>query len=220
MEKSLNIISVNISKAQLKLSERLFTLIKENDKHFSVIAWGEKKGNEIEYSSMQCDGSFMDHDLFLNSKISDSTDDFDTVLEGEFDTDSTSPWFPPSTILKKVIEGLKENITRSWESYSDPEEQLVENVFNYKSYYDAGEIDYGKHGPELINGQLYVSVYHFLEFNGYKPNQYNTNALGKLLSNNNSDITICKYKAHDFEIRKYNYQFLKEKEIEFEVFKR
>ena len=207
------------NKAQLKNSERLFLLLKEPTNHKSLIGWGEKKREKIEMSSMPIQGSFKNSEIYQRTNIRAVTEDFDAVLEGEFDAESTSLWLPPSESLSYLFDNLDKKVERPWNGVQESPEGLIKNAMDFPNYFNAGEIDYGVHGPELINGQLYMSIYHYLEFNAYSPRSFNTNALGKYLSTNNSDISICKYKAHDFEIRKYNYHFLKSKESEFEVFK-
>ena len=37
-------------------------------------------------------------------------------------------------------------------------ENKIQEILNYRRYYSAGAIEYGIHGPELVDGTIYISV--------------------------------------------------------------
>lgn len=88
-------------------------------------------------------------------------------------------------------------------------------------YQISGEtIERGTHGPETKNGHLYISIYHYLEYILADPHKYNTISLGYYLTAESNKLPailcpkyiICKYKAHPYEIHKYELQFLREEQ--------
>lgn len=90
-------------------------------------------------------------------------------------------------------------------------ESKIQQILNYGRYYSAGQMDYGVDGPELINGTVYISVYHFLEFMGEKPWEYDTFKMGQAFYGISRDFKKCKYLSQDFEIGKYDFEFLEER---------
>jgi len=80
-------------------------------------------------------------------------------------------------------------------------QQLVQSFQNYFHACPNEEMDYGTHGPELINNTVYVSVFHYLEFKGLNPRNYDTDKLGNYLTGqSNGDNTNCKYVCKSFSI--------------------
>ncbi len=92
-----------------------------------------------------------------------------------------------------------------------------EDILNYQNYYSPGsiEMDYGSHGPEMKNGKLYISIYHYLEFIGDSPWKYNTFRLGEYLSTCSNDYLKCKYENQSFEISKFNIEVIKKEKLNF-----
>jgi hypothetical protein len=94
------------------------------------------------------------------------------------------------------------------------------SILNYPNYYSAGSIEYGKHGPEEKDGEIYLSVFHYLEFNRLNPRDYNTFKLGQALASLTSDSTACKYSNQSFQILKYPYSFIQSNDDLVESFKK
>lgn len=66
------------------------------------------------------------------------------------------------------------------------------------------EMDFGTHGPEIKDDEVYISIYHFLEFLGVFPSKYQTVELGGYLSDLAGDDKIpCKYECQNFTILKF-----------------
>ena len=84
-----------------------------------------------------------------------------------------------------------------------------ENILNFKMYFKGKTLEYGENGPELKEGKIYISVYHFLEFNGINPHNYDVFAMGNYLARLTSDYCIVKYVSDDFKINKYHYDFIR-----------
>jgi hypothetical protein len=99
-------------------------------------------------------------------------------------------------------------------------DDLINKVMSYSSYYSAGGIENGIHGPEMYNDNLYISIYHYLQFKGRNPNSYDTFKLGGVLSRNNPDYRECKYKGQSFSIKKFNLKTIFENENLIEQFLR
>ena len=86
----------------------------------------------------------------------------------------------------------------------------LSDIVNFPHYFSNLKIEYGIHRPELKNNKIYISVYHFMEYNSILPQNYDTIAIGGFFSNLTNDFTKCKYYNQDFEINKYDYNFIKE----------
>lgn len=97
-----------------------------------------------------------------------------------------------------------------------PSFEETDDILNFTGYFSGHTLEYGTHGPEAKNEKTYISVYHFMEYNGIDPTKYDTIAIGGHLSTINDDHIECKYKEQSFTINKYNYFFIKENQ---EVFK-
>jgi len=117
-----------------------------------------------------------------------------------------------SKFIKEVIPKKEENNT---EYKTEFDEILI-----YQNYYSPGstEMEYGLHGPEMKNGKLYISIYHYLEFTGDSPWKYNTFKLGGYLSTCSNDYLKCKYKNQSFEISKFNIEIIKKEKLNFKNF--
>lgn len=94
-----------------------------------------------------------------------------------------------------------------------------ENILNFKLYFKGKKVEYGENGPELKEGKIYISVYHFLEFNGINPHNYDVFSMGNYLSSLTSDYCIVKYVMDDFKINKYPYDFIRRNNNILEQFK-
>ena len=90
-------------------------------------------------------------------------------------------------------------------------EELQNNILNFPNYFRAGSIEYGIHGPEDKDGKVYLSVFHYLEFKGLNPRNYETFKLGQSLSSLTSDSIACKYSNQNFRILKYPFSFIESK---------
>lgn len=85
----------------------------------------------------------------------------------------------------------------------------VNEIVNFKGYYNAGELDYGIHGPEQIENKVYLSIWHYLEFIGEKPFEYDTKNIGDSFHLLTDDIHYCKYKKYGYQHGKYDFNLLK-----------
>ena len=99
-------------------------------------------------------------------------------------------------------------------------ENKIQEILNYGRYYSAGQMDYGVDGPELIDGVVYISVYHFLEFTRRKPWEYDTFNMGKAFYGITTDYKKCKYLSQGFEIGKYDFELLLDRGDLVEQFKK
>ena len=102
---------------------------------------------------------------------------------------------------------------------SRPNKGLVEDIVNFEHYFSGKKLEHGRHGPEVHGGKAYISVYHFLEYEGINPREYDTLAIGGRLSELTHDFYECKYVNDHYTINKYEYNFLKEKQETFKNFK-
>lgn len=93
-------------------------------------------------------------------------------------------------------------------------------IMNHPNYYSAGEIEYGIDGPEIYEDKLYISIYHYLEFIGENPRNYNSLKLGEYLTLKSNDYKVCKYKSQHFDINKFNLELLKEERSNFNKYKK
>ena len=96
----------------------------------------------------------------------------------------------------------------------------IQDILNYGGYYSAGDIEYGIHGPDLVDGTIYISVYHFLQFSGKDPRNYDTFKMGKEFTGITSDYKKCKYVRQNFEIGKYSFELLEKNMKLVEQFKK
>ena len=96
----------------------------------------------------------------------------------------------------------------------------IQDILNYSGYYSAGYIEYGIHGPELVDGTIYISVYHYLEFKGRKPWEYNTFKMGQAFYGITTDYKKCKYTTQEFDIGKYSFELLESKDDLVEEYKK
>lgn len=80
-----------------------------------------------------------------------------------------------------------------------------QSILNFKGYYKASEIEYGKHGPEAHSGDVYISIYHFMQYRKSDPSNYDTLRLGAYLSSRLSCGYTCKYQVHDYSINKFKF---------------
>ena len=93
-------------------------------------------------------------------------------------------------------------------------------IKNYPGYYSAGNMEHGIDGPELINDEYFMSVYHFLQLHGINPRDYDTFKYGNRMKSICSKNTYCKYESQSFIIYKYPYSELVEHQNEIENFRR
>ena len=97
-------------------------------------------------------------------------------------------------------------------------QEKISEILNYNGYFSAGDVEYGINGPELVDGKIYMSIYHYLEFIRENPRRFNTLKIGLILAETNDDIKKCKYIKHKFEIKKYSFELLEENIGLFELF--
>lgn len=50
------------------------------------------------------------------------------------------------------------------------------NILSFPNYFKYGKVELGIHGPEEKNDKIYLSVYHYMQYNNdrYDPNEYDT----------------------------------------------
>lgn len=126
----------------------------------------------------------------------------------------------PSILLNKLISDIDKYLDVSSEKI-EGKNRGFDEVLNFKRYYSAGAIEQGIHGPEVSNNKLYISIYHYLEYLGLTPRNYNTLALGNYLTSiSANDYKTCKYKTQSFYIKKFNLDLLIGKESVFEDYKK
>lgn len=140
-------------------------------------------------------------------------------------------WFNSSFFLINSANNLDNTLLYIRDRYSkfnqaiilEKEEDNTEDtsefdeILNYQNYYSPGSTDmeYGSHGPEMKNGNLYISIYHYLEFVGDAPWKYNTFRLGEYLSTCSNDYLKCKYENQSFEISKFNIEVIEKEKLNF-----
>jgi len=94
-----------------------------------------------------------------------------------------------------------------------------DDILQYKRYYKAcEEMEYGIHGPEVKDGKLYISIFHYLQFIGKNPKSYDTFSLGNYLTNASSYYETCQYACQNFNINKFDLDLLQKEEINFNKF--
>ena len=97
------------------------------------------------------------------------------------------------------------------------DEQQIDRILNYRNYFKSCDIEYGAHGPEVHNGEVYISLYHYMQFNDINPRGYDTFKLGSALTRNRAgDMLECKYECQGFKIIKYPFSYIQENENMFE----
>jgi hypothetical protein len=101
-----------------------------------------------------------------------------------------------------------------------PNKDSTNDILNFKHYYNGLTIETGKNGPELNNDKVYISIYHFMEYNGINPNNFDTFEIGNRLERRTNDYTICKYEEHDYKINKYEYSFIETNQNIFNDFRK
>lgn len=86
-----------------------------------------------------------------------------------------------------------------------------DDILNFKQYFEGYTPKEGTiNGPELKNSKVYISIYHFLEYEGSDPNSYDTEKIGLHFYNNITQDTIpCYYEDYSKKIDKYEYSVLK-----------
>lgn len=92
-----------------------------------------------------------------------------------------------------------------------PNKGKNEDILNFQFYFNKYTTKKGSiNGPELLNNSVYISVYHFLEYEGYDPNEYDTFAIGLDMFIMSQDIIPCFYEDYPKtdKINKYKYEFL------------
>lgn len=91
-------------------------------------------------------------------------------------------------------------------------------ILNFTNYYDAGELDYGNHGPEIHDNEVYLTLYHFLQFHDIDPKDYNTLKLGAYLYAIRPNDPKCKYTKFNYAHTKHPYSFFVDYISEFNNF--
>lgn len=95
-----------------------------------------------------------------------------------------------------------------------------ESIKNYSNYYSACDIEHGIHGPEEIEGKLFISIYHYLQYINENPQNYDTFTLGNYLTSKSITYTKCKYVCQNYEINKFNSELLKIERNNFDKYKK
>lgn len=100
-----------------------------------------------------------------------------------------------------------------------PNKGTVDDILKFKHYFNKFEPKKGTiNGPEVKKSKVYISVYHFLEYEGLNPKLYDTDNIGLYFYNNITKDTIpCFYVDYSKKIDKYEYKVLKEN---FEIFEK
>ena len=95
------------------------------------------------------------------------------------------------------------------------------DILNFPNYFKHSEVEEGSHGPEENGEIVYISVYHYMQYNNdrYDPKDYDTLRIGGELLNHTKDVIPIKYNGQSFWINKYPFDFLKAHESVFERFK-
>lgn len=132
---------------------------------------------------------------------------------------------------EQVLGNLSQSDLREWRKNSNqiqsfnPNDILKQRYYHKdkhvsENYSNGHKIQIGTHGPELKNGNLYISIYHYLEYVCKDPNMYDTIRLGgyltmqsdKLLKTLSVKYIACKYENYSETINKYELEFLKNEE--------
>ena len=102
-----------------------------------------------------------------------------------------------------------------------PNFNTQEDILNFDYYFKNWTLIEGENGPEPLNSKIYISVYHFLEYQGRDPHQYNTFKIGgHFYSECGNDYLTCRYKEFSELIHKYDFDLLLTNFHEFENFKK
>lgn len=127
------------------------------------------------------------------------------ILDGWFN----STFFYINDDLDSILNKIKSNFKNNIENQIDS--NLSSNfsaILNYSNYYSDGPMDFGIDGPEIDNQKLYISIYHFLQYIGEDPHNYDTYSLGNYLTKKSLDYKTCKYMCQSFNINKFNFELL------------
>jgi hypothetical protein len=112
---------------------------------------------------------------------------------------------------KKLINLAKgEQRARLIQGMDRPSFESNNDILDFEHYFSKHTLISGIHGPQEHNGKVYISIYHFMEYNGIVPTLYDTIAIGGCLSDLTTDYKVCRYKEHSFNINKCEYHFIKE----------
>ncbi len=73
--------------------------------------------------------------------------------------------------------------------------------------------------PEEKDGKIYISIYHFMEYNGINPELYYTLNIGLYFYENiTKDVISCFYTNYPHKIDKYDYEIIKRNQHIFKNF--
>ncbi len=227
--------NVGITEVYGKIWGRVFiNFVLNNENYFAVRYWqpdwqGDGKAKEHFVISK---GNFEESDLYTLFPSCHNDFDLQDILDGKIDnqfqmiSDRFLPYKEKFVLPSKSMKLLKNYLENNFKSNpSSNHNQTIENpefqkIMDFPNYYSAGEIEYGIHGPEIENGKLYISVYHFLEFHLLNPRNYNTFSIGNEFSKLSNDYKTCKYKSQNFTIGKYDWELLKNNWAIFERYKK
>ncbi len=101
-----------------------------------------------------------------------------------------------------------------------PLKDTHEDILNFKMYFKSynplpGIIN----GPEEKGGKIYISIYHFMEYNGINPELYYTLNIGLYFYENiTKDVISCFYTNYPHKIDKYDYEIIKRNQHIFKNF--
>jgi hypothetical protein len=90
----------------------------------------------------------------------------------------------------------------------------ISEILNFKGYFSNNEIEYGVHGPELVDGEVYISVYDYLQFKNKLAYNYDLLKISDVMSalSNDNDYIVCKYKGQPLEIKKFKFGLLEKRQ--------
>lgn len=100
-----------------------------------------------------------------------------------------------------------------------PNKGTQNDILGFKNYFSGFTLIEGDHGPEKHGSKTYISVYHFMEYEGINPHDFDTLKIGGHLSTITTDYKSCKYKEFPHKINKYDYSFLCKHQSVFPSFK-
>jgi hypothetical protein len=95
----------------------------------------------------------------------------------------------------------------------------INDILNFEYYFSKHFIEWDIHGPELENNKVYLSIFHFMEYNGINPLKYDTISIGGYLSTITQDFKICKYISQSYDVNKYDFEFRSQNKSCFENYK-
>lgn len=136
-------------------------------------------------------------------------------------------WFNSTFIISynkdedKIINDIKDQFNAKFNN--KPQNKMTEEfskIMNFSNYYSAGSMEYGVDGPEIEDNKLYISVYHYLQYLGENPRDYDTFGLGNYLTGMSLNYKSCKYESQSFSINKFDLDLLKKEERQFTRYKR